>query len=73
MGSQYKYSCSNFNDLRRSIGRMNGGGGGRGRRCLCRDLVICHRRAAVSEVKQQLQCRAAALKSSLGHNLRMSY
>lgn len=30
MGSQYKYSCSNFNDLRRSIGRMNGGGGGQG-------------------------------------------
>lgn len=30
MGSQYKYSCSNFNDLRRSIGRMNGGGGAGG-------------------------------------------
>lgn len=36
---------------------------------LCRDLVICHRRTAVSEVKQQLPVLCCSLHSNLGHDL----
>lgn len=52
MRIQDKYSCNDFNDLRGSIDGKNWGGGkeqegGRKKRDLQRDVVICPSRAAV--------------------------